>query len=203
MTEPSSFEDIWDLFAKKYPEKVVWQKIHNLISHTVHKKAQPIEISTVEILKEFGVSDRALAAEISRRWEYSCDQVTAFPESLDVLRSLREDGYKLGLITNTSQYGWESADRVCGIGSLFDHLALSFRVGRVKAESEIFEWMEKESGFSGKSVVMIGDSFKSDYEAPRKRGWNSILLERGAPRHPEAKLVIHSLLEVKEMLAKL
>jgi len=203
VTEPFSYENIWEPFAKKYPRKADWRKVHDCIAQIVHRKNQSIEASTAEILAEFGASDQTLTAEISARWKDSCDEVSLFPETLDVLRDLRDAGYKLGLITNTSRYGWESVERVCCIGKFFDYLALSFLIGNVKPEPEIFDWIEKKSGFSGSDIVMIGDSFKSDYEAPRKRGWNSVLLERGTPRYPEASPVIHSLLEVREVLANL
>lgn len=203
VTEPSSFEDIWDPFAKKYPKKVDWQKVRDLIAHISQKKNQPTKTSTAEILAEFGVSNQELVAETSKRWEDSCDHVSAFPETIEVLRDLHANGYKLGLITNTSRYGWESVDRACGLGTVFDYLALSFRIGAVKPEPKIFTWVESESGFSGDKIVMIGDSFKSDYEAPRKIGWKSILSERGASRYPQATPTIHSLHEIKEALVDL
>lgn len=201
VTEPSSFEDIWDPFAKKYPKKVDWQKVRDLIAHISQRKDQPTKTSTAEILAEFSVSDQELVAEISKRWEDSCDHVSAFPETSEVLHDLHANGYKLGLITNTSRYGWESVGRVCDLGTVLDYLALSFRIGAVKPEPEIFAWIERDSGFSGDKIVMIGDSFKSDYEAPRKIGWKSVLLERGVSRYPEATPTIHSLLEIGEILA--
>lgn len=202
VTEPATFEYCWEPFAKAYPDSISWSKIHELIPQILQNKNQPTEQSVTEILERLGITDGALAQEIVKRWEYSCDQVELFPETLEALRDLRKAGFKLGLITNTSRYGWEAVNKKFLLGSFFDYLALSFELGRVKPEPEIFEFVEHKSGFPTNGITMVGDSYKSDFVAPRERGWGSVLLDRfGANKYPETKPVVQNLLQLKAVLS--
>jgi FMN phosphatase YigB (HAD superfamily) len=201
VNEPFTTEDCWKPFALAYPRKFSWTKIHELIARILHGKNQPTEKSVYEILKLFDVADRALAEEISGRWNYSCDQVNLYPEALEALENLRRKDKRLGLITNTSRYGWEAIQRKFSLGGYFDYLSLSFEQGHVKPESEIFEFIERESGIANSEIIMIGDSYENDFISPRKRGWMSILLDRQRTnKYPEAKPVAHSLHELATLL---
>lgn len=201
VTEPLTPVSCFKVLVDAYPHTVSWPKVRELIAQILHKKDQPTKRSIIEILEHFGVTDGTLASEITSQWEYSSDQVKLFPEVLEVLRYLREKGFKLGLVTNTSCYGWEATNKKFLLDSYFDYLALSFRLGRVKPEPEIFEFIERESGFSGGEITMVGDSYKNDFEAPRKRGWESSLVDRFETNvHPEAKPVVRSLLQLRDTL---
>ncbi len=201
VNEPLTSEASWEPFAKAYPDKISWPNIHTLIAEIAQRKDQSTEKSTKEILANFGVTDDLLVAEIGKRWEYSCDQVALFSETIEALLGLRKAGFKLGLITNTSRYGWEATDKRCLLSNHFDYLALSFALGYVKPEPEIFDFIDRTSGFSGGEIVMVGDSYKNDFKAPRGRGWGSILLDRfNANKYPEAKPVIQSLLQLQDTL---
>jgi len=201
VTEPSTFEDCWEPFAKAYPDKIDWKTIKTLIAQIAQKKDQSTKESTKEILGHFGVTNDSLILEISKRWEESCDQVKLFPETINALEDIKAAGFKLGLITNTSRYGWEMINKKLSLGNYFDYLALSFECNHVKPELEIFELVENKSGLFGIEIVMIGDSYKSDFEAPRQRGWKSILLDRtGTKEYPDAKPVVQNLLQIKNFL---
>ena len=154
------------------------------------------------MMKELGVEDEHLVSEVSKLWEYSCDQVQLFPETLEALSALRAAGFKTALITNTSRYGWEAIDRKFSLSSCFDHLALSFERKLVKPEPAIFEFIESKTGLVGDAVTMVGDSYTNDFLAPRQRGWNSILLDRAqSNEHSDARPVIKNLLEIKTLLS--
>lgn len=201
VTEPSTFEYCWEPFASAYPDKISWPKIHLLIAQIAQRKDQSTEKSIQEILGNLNNKDANLITKISQRWNNSCDQVVIFPDALEVLDGLKEAGFKLGLITNTSRYGWEAIERKINLGIHFDYLALSFERGRVKPEPEMFEFIERQSGFLREEIVMVGDSYESDFKAPRKRGWGSILLDRkGTNKYPDAKPVIQGLLQLKNIL---
>lgn len=201
VTEPATFEYCWDPFAKAYSDKIAWPKMHELIAQILQRKDQPTKRSVTEILGNFGVTDEGLVLEISRRWEHSCDQVELFPDTDEALRNLREAGFKLGLITNTSRYGWEAVNKKFLLDSYFDYLALSFKLGFVKPDPKIFEFIERTAGLPANEITMVGDSYRSDFLAPRERGLGSILLDRfGVNKYPEAKPVVRNLLELKAVL---
>ena len=62
---------------------------------------------------------------------------TPIPSTFDLLRSLKRH-YRLGLISNTSEWHFEHAIRPIEIFGLFDSVTLSFRVKAMKPAKEIY-----------------------------------------------------------------
>ncbi len=200
-TEPSTFEECWQPLYAAYPDRFPPADIKKLINQVIMKKDQPLGQSVAEILEQLAVNDSNLVSAICEQWQKSCDAVTLFPDTEPALNGLKSEGYKLGVISNTSTYGWQAVNRKYKILEYFDYQAPSFKVGYIKPESDIYLSIERISGFSGKEIIMVGDSFRGDFLKPRELGWGSILLDRaGANEHPDAKPMIQNLLQLKSIL---
>jgi FMN phosphatase YigB (HAD superfamily) len=201
VTESSTTEGIWGPLMEAYPDKAPWEKVHALIKQIMHKKDQSTIASTLEILEALEIDDDEVAAEVSRRWNTSCDGSTIFPDTIEALEEARKRGFQLALITNTSRYGWDVIENRFQLSKRFDYLALSFECKAVKPEPAIFEYIERASKLPGSEIVMIGDSYRSDYLPPRERGWRSVLLDRFQKNeNPDAEPVIHTLRELNAIL---
>lgn len=201
VTESSTTEGIWEPLIKAFPAQAPWPKVHAFIKQILHKKDQATLASVREIFEELGVGDDGLAVEVSTRWDVSCAGTAIFPDTIEALEQVRKKGFQMGLITNTSRYGWDVVEKKFQLGHFFDYRAVSFECKAVKPEPAIFEYIEHVSGLKGADVMMIGDSYKSDFVSPRERGWGSIFLDRvRTNEHPEAKPRIQNLLEIKSLL---
>ncbi len=202
VNKPLTTEDCWEPLALAYPEKLSSSNVHELTRNILQRrKNQPTQASIHEVMKLLDVTDPIIEKEVSKLWNNSCDNVALFPETLEVLKDLRQSNFKLGLITNTSQYGWESIQKKFSLGNYFDFLSLSFEQEYVKPEPEIFAFIEKQSGIPNEEIAMVGDSYENDILSSRRRGWKGIFLDREhSNKHPEERLVIYTLRELKAIL---
>jgi putative hydrolase of the HAD superfamily len=97
----------------------------------------------------------------------------AFPHTVPMLKQLKEKGYKLGLISNSTVFSVEAIEKL-GFLSIIDHKVFSFDVGFAKPDQRIFEKMLELSGCRADETVMVGDNFDYDVKAARDVGINAI-----------------------------
>jgi HAD superfamily hydrolase (TIGR01662 family) len=142
----------------------------------------------------------AAAREIYAEWA-ACHHFSLYEEVPDVLRALRADGYRIGLISNThrSLAAFESHFELDG---LFAAAISSSDHGFMKPHPSIFEEGLRQAGVAPDEAVMVGDSYAHDIEGARRLGMRGILVARsglsqGAP--PDVP-VIHSLRELRPLL---
>jgi putative hydrolase of the HAD superfamily len=81
--------------------------------------------------------------------------------------------YKLYLVSNTNsihkKYGYQNYEFL----ELFDKLFLSHEVGFIKPEKEIYQAVEKESGFPSGEHIFIDDILEY-VDAAKQLGWDGI-----------------------------
>ena len=107
-----------------------------------------------------------------------------FPETVEILRSLRESGYHLGIISNAS-HSLPDTLRKIGLAEFFDTITYSFDVGAEKPDVRIFRRAISQANATVERSVHIGDSFEADYLGARRAGLHAILLQReGDPPSP-------------------
>ncbi len=98
-----------------------------------------------------------------------------FTVNEDVVALLTElkKKYKLVLLSNTNsihrKYGWNEYDFI----NLFDKLILSYEVGSVKPEKEIYKAVENYTQLPPDEHIFIDDIFEYA-EAAKKLGWDAI-----------------------------
>jgi len=91
---------------------------------------------------------------------------------ISLLPNLKKN-YKLFLLSNTDsihkKYGWEKYEFL----KYFDELILSFEVGAVKPEENIYREVEKVSGFASNEHFFIDDI--QDYvDGAKNIGWDAV-----------------------------
>lgn len=94
-------------------------------------------------------------------------------ERIVLLLSQLKKNYKLYLISNTNSihktYGFQHYEFL----KLFDQLFLSHEVGFIKPEKEIYQAVEKVSGFQPEEHIFI-DDIPEYVEAAKSLGWDGI-----------------------------
>lgn len=94
-----------------------------------------------------------------------------------MLRELRKEGYRLGLLTNTGRPLVEKVLDALGItAETFDVLATSTETS-LKPDSEPYEYAITKLGVSFKECAYVGDRYEMEIETARKLGMTTILLE--------------------------
>ena len=105
-----------------------------------------------------------------------------YPEVLEVLEALRENGLKLLVVSN-----WDSnlpalLDRL-DLTRHFDGVVVSALVGSSKPAREIFETALALAGVAAHEALHVGDSPSEDYEGARSAGLPALLLDRAGLGH--------------------
>jgi len=102
--------------------------------------------------------------------------VTLFPGVIETLEGLRDQGYRIGSVTNRGYSGslfWEQMDFL-GLTPLFEHVVISCDVGYMKPHPQIFHQAFELMRLEADECVMVGDSMRADVEGARTLGMKAI-----------------------------
>jgi HAD superfamily hydrolase (TIGR01509 family) len=124
-----------------------------------------------------------------------------YPEVAEVLETLGEQGYRLGIVSNWS---WNLRDRVgqVGLASYFEIIWASAYAGCNKPHPCIFQQALDQLQVPASRAFYVGDSYRHDVGGARNAGVDVALLDRsGTADHPDCP-VIQSLWELFRLLRK-
>lgn len=154
-------------------------------------------------LEYHGIHDDALAKKMSEGYiELSPQQTALFPGAVDMLRELKEENYRLHIITN----GFKEVQHIklnkSGISDYFGMILCSEEIGVTKPHREIFQEAQRITDCKTEHAIMIGDDFKADIIGALNAGWTAIHFdpevkfqkERNVPR-------IRELMEIPEVVS--
>lgn len=130
-----------------------------------------------------------------------------FPDVLPALERLREDGFRLGIISN---WLWEAPQLFhdLEIARHFEHMVISARVGYQKPGRGIFDHALELMGVPAERAIHVGDSYSADVQGARAVGITPVLIDRGigdpartgaVPTHDDVP-VIADLFELLDLL---
>ena len=94
-----------------------------------------------------------------------------YPDTLSVLKSLRQNGIRTAVVSNIA---WDI--RTVLTGSEVDEFVLSFEVGAAKPDPRIFASALDRLGVSAEESLMVGDSEEND-GAARELGCDFALVD--------------------------
>jgi putative hydrolase of the HAD superfamily len=156
-----------------------------------------------------GVVDEMFAARAPRVLE-------PYPECLEGLAVLRDQGFRLGLCSN---WDWDLAERVdaCGLGGAFDVVISSAHAGSRKPRPGIYAYALEQCGADAAEVLFVGDTVGADVAGPMAAGMQAVFMARAepaawigvggdlpmaeAPPLPAGAAVVRDLLDVASLLA--
>ena len=96
--------------------------------------------------------------------------VQLYPDTLSVLKTLRERGYKLGILTNGPSNYQRNKLNCTDLHSYVDEIVLCGDLEHQKPHPSSFEAVCKRLGVSFEETVFVGDSPVNDVDGARKVG---------------------------------
>ena len=125
----------------------------------------------VHALRESGLPDHHAQSLYNRVVDPA--SWTPYPDTVEVLRSLREHKVKTAVVSNIA-FDIRPAFRTAGAHA--DDFVLSFEVGAVKPDPRIFEVALGRLGVAPEEAIMVGDSEEND-GAARALGCDFVLVD--------------------------
>lgn len=113
----------------------------------------------LHVLRESGLADHHAESLYSRVIEPS--SWTPYPDTAAVLAGLHDRGIKTAIVSNIP-FDVRPAFRTIGAADHVTEFVLSFEVGVVKPNPEIFETTLSRLGVSAADALMVGDSEEAD-----------------------------------------
>jgi putative hydrolase of the HAD superfamily len=146
----------------------------------VRGKGRVIPTVFEQLLVEHGApSDEAAVAMFARTFRRaSTVTLSRRPYAYALLRRLRAQPLRLGLVSNTEAIlTHEDLDQL-GLRALFDAIVLSSEVGAEKPEPEILRIALRQLVDATASAVMVGDTWETDVLGATRAGMSAIHLDR-------------------------
>ena len=108
--------------------------------------------------------------------DYFAEIFTEIPAMIALHAELRQRGFKTYILSNTNDLAIEHIRRDFPFFNQFDGYILSYEVGAMKPDAEIYEALETLTGKRGADLIYIDDRFEN-IAAGAARGWRTILHE--------------------------
>jgi putative hydrolase of the HAD superfamily len=139
-------------------------------------------------LEGVGLVDEDLARRSAERYNvYRMKYFTLVPGALDLLRSLRDRGVKLGIVTNGLSETHREKIAVLRLSEFFDAIFLADEVGMVKPDPLLFAHACRTLGGAPVHSAMVGDRYDRDIRGALEAGLKTIWLNvRGEKLPPGA-----------------
>lgn len=101
---------------------------------------------------------------------------TEFEFTNELLSKLKQKGYKLALLTNSSTFAIDQARARTRIFDYMDYEIITYDVGVIKPDKKIFLEALRQAGCKPEEAVMIGNTLADDIEPAKALGMRAILL---------------------------
>ncbi|MEK6801900.1 MAG: HAD-IA family hydrolase [Nitrospirota bacterium] len=125
-----------------------------------------------------------------------------FPETVDVLKTLKGQGFELGIISNFDSRLF-SVLRGLGIADLFDTVTISSLAHAAKPSARIFRQALEKHAVDPDEALHVGDSERDDVKGAQGVGLTGVLLARGEGARPAGGTTIGNLNELLPLLSRL
>lgn len=112
--------------------------------------------------------------------------IVTYPEAISVLEALRDSHLLTAVASNLAQP--YAAPVQARLGKLLDASCLSFEVGSLKPSADFYGALIELLGLKPEEILMVGDSWRSDYMGATACGISALHLDRGniAQEHQRA-----------------
>ncbi len=94
-----------------------------------------------------------------------------YPFTNPTLKKIKEQGYKLGIITNGPNAVQTAKIKKLGLEPFFDEIVITGNVGVHKPSREPFDIMSERLGIPAKELLYVGDHPLNDVEGSRNAGY--------------------------------
>ena len=94
---------------------------------------------------------------ITRLFEAVPPSLTPIQDTIDLIRSIRETGNRLFVLSNMGLESMSYLEKEHDIWDLFDGIVISYRIQKVKPEIEIYEYLLAKHQLNAADTVFIDD----------------------------------------------
>lgn len=131
-------------------------------------------------LKAMGIDDPEFGKELGELFpENRRKSPFVYEETFSVLDKLKEDGYRLLLITNGSPDLQNTKLRITPeLVPYFEHIVISGAFGRGKPDPTIFEHALSLMNLNSDEVIMVGDNLNTDILGSNRVGIKNVWINR-------------------------
>lgn len=157
-------------------------------------------------LARVGVDEIGLAARSATRYnEYRKKYFSVFPGATEMLRTLKSQGKRLGILTNGFSETHREKIAILQIGEYFDSVFIADEVGMLKPDPLMFAHACTSMGSSPSRAAMVGDRYNRDISGALEAGmfavWLKVRDEEIPPGAPLPNATCTSLPDVLRALA--
>ncbi|GAI12622.1 unnamed protein product, partial [marine sediment metagenome] len=125
--------------------------------------------------------------------------IKLFPETLLILRELKDTGLHMGIISDIDNDFQEFQFKVFGISEMFDSITTSEEVQIYKPKEKIFQVALNKAGCQGKESIIIGDSYKKDIIGGKNVGMTTIWINKFQPDNIDTEKANFTVTHLKEI----
>lgn len=125
-----------------------------------------------------------------------------YPDTLPVLRRLKEEGFELGIVSNFDSRLFRVLKGL-GLSDLFATVTISSLAHAAKPAPRIFEVALEKHAVDPDEAVHVGDSLTEDVEGARKAGLTGVYLDREGISIPPSVHTVTTLEEIPALLSRL
>ncbi len=162
----SGFRAIADTLPQiKRMEEKLWQAFEQ-------KKSAIDEVLTAE-----GMYTEELKQKCLSVYRYHQPDIHLYEGVKKMLLKLRQDGYKLGIITDGRLEGQRAKIKALGLDELVDHIIVTDELGGVeyrKPNKAAFVKMKEMLNVAFEEMCYLGDNINKDFIAPEMLGMKSL-----------------------------
>ena len=133
----------------------------------------PFEQVMAQLFREKGVTENADALGINAAQLFricSIEYVKLYPHALDALRKLRQQGYRLWLLSNAQRVFTAFELRHLGLGEQLDGIYISSDYRCRKPDVRFFRALIEERGLERDKCLMIGNDLQTDIAGAQNAG---------------------------------
>ncbi|MEM1689369.1 MAG: HAD-IA family hydrolase [Candidatus Hadarchaeales archaeon] len=135
------------------------------------------------LLRQIGLpeEEKLIKRIIESFYSYMPDRLTPYPAMYEVLKTLKQMGKKLGIVSDGRRDVQLQKLKALGLEGFFDVVVISDEYGREKRKPNTFpyELALKKLGVEAKCAVYVGDNPNKDFIGAKKLGMRTIRLLMG------------------------
>ncbi|MCD6411555.1 MAG: HAD family hydrolase [Thermoplasmata archaeon] len=171
-----AFQNISEYLSKKYPENPR-RKIYNVLFSLWRKKTSMYPKLFDEALEILGIKEPV----DSLIWVFDNCQIklTPYRDAICILKKLKRDDHKLGLLTDGKINRQNRKIDSLGIREFFDAIVVCEETGFRKPSPVPYRYILNKLGISPHLSIYVGDNPLIDFEGAKKAGMHTVRILRG------------------------
>jgi putative hydrolase of the HAD superfamily len=155
------------------------EKAANLISRGERFPEVDFQEVFEEVIKKEGNPNSFLVKSCCKLFRIlSRERFQLFPDSLPVLKEMKNQGYTLGLVSNAQKVFTANEMRILNLSQYFKHMVYSSRYGITKPDKRLFMIACAMLDVPPEKAIYIGDNPYNDVKGAKEIGMTTVLLSR-------------------------